>query len=131
MSIKYHPNQGTLLVCNFDGLVVPEMIKTRPVVIVSPRQRQNSGLCVVVPLSTTVPAPKMPWHCKLTFDEPLSPKWEEKEIWVKCDMIYTMRFERLDRFHKRVGIHRKYYDRQLSEAQIKEVTDCLSLFLRF
>ncbi len=129
MPIVFHPNAGTLLVCDFSGMVEPEMVKFRPVIVVSPRLRQRTGLCTIVPLSTTVPTSIMPWHCKLVLDTPLSPKWEKTELWAKCDLLYTMRFERLDRFHVRVGSHRKYYDRRIADEQLLEIKDCIYSFL--
>jgi uncharacterized protein YifN (PemK superfamily) len=30
MPLKYHPKQGTILVCDYAGFRPPEMIKTRP-----------------------------------------------------------------------------------------------------
>lgn len=121
MAIVFHPSAGTLLVCDFTGMVEPEMVKSRPVVVVSPRLRHRTGLCTVVPLSTTPPNDVMAWHCKLILETPLSAKWNKTEIWAKCDMLYTMRFERLDRFHTRVGNHRKYYDRHVSDEQLGRV----------
>ena len=129
MTIVFHPNAGTLLVCDFSGMVEPEMVKSRPVIVVSPRLRQRTGLCTIVPLSTTIPTSIMPWHCKLILDEPLSVKWDKIEIWAKCDMLYTMRFERLDRFHARVGNHRKYYDRHIADEQLLMIRDCIYSFL--
>jgi len=52
MSIPYHPEQGTILICDFKGFIDPEMVKRRPVVVVSPRLRQRGKLCAVVPLGT-------------------------------------------------------------------------------
>lgn len=129
MSINFNPNAGTLLICDFSGMVEPEMVKSRPVVVVSPRLRHRTGLCTVVPLSTTVPTHIMPWHCRIILDEPLSPKWDKIEMWAKCDMLYTMRFERLDRFHARVGMHRKYYDKAISDEQLLEIKSCIHSFV--
>ncbi len=129
MPIVFHPNPGSLLVCDFSGMVEPEMVKARPVVVVSPRLRHRSGLCTVVPLSTTIPTNIMPWHCKIILDAPLSAKWNRAEIWAKCDMLYTMRFERMDRFHMRVEGHRKYYDRRIDDEQLSDVRCCIHSFL--
>ncbi len=71
----------------------------------------------------------MPWHCKIILSAPLSVKWDKTEIWAKCDMLYTMRFERLDRFHERVGSHRKYYDRRIDGEQLLAVMNCIYSFL--
>ena len=58
MALKFHPKPGTILVCDFrQGFRAPEMIKRRPVVVVSPRLRNRTDLCTVVPLSTIEPRP--------------------------------------------------------------------------
>jgi len=129
MPITFHPKTGTLLVCDFAGMVEPEMVKSRPVVVISPRLRHRTGLCTVIPLSTTAPNLVMPWHCKVILEEQISPKWNETEIWAKCDMLYTMRFERLDRFHARVGNHRKYYDKHIADNQLQEIRNCIHSFV--
>ncbi|MEI6730857.1 MAG: type II toxin-antitoxin system PemK/MazF family toxin, partial [Pseudomonadota bacterium] len=49
MAIKYHPNPGTVLTCDFSGMIEPEMIKERPVVVISPRLCSRTGLCTIVP----------------------------------------------------------------------------------
>ena len=68
MAITFHPNPGTVLICDFNGLIIPEMVKTRPVVVISPRLRHRTGLCTIIPLSTTPPDPKMPWHWTLSLN---------------------------------------------------------------
>jgi uncharacterized protein YifN (PemK superfamily) len=55
MAIHFHPQRGTIVVCDFRGFEAPEMQKRRPVVVVSPRLRHRDNLCTVVPLSTTAP----------------------------------------------------------------------------
>jgi len=62
MAIKYHPEIGTIVICDFKGFVKPEMIKRRPAVIISPRIRYRDKLCPIVPLSTTPPNPIMAYH---------------------------------------------------------------------
>jgi mRNA interferase MazF len=46
---------GQILICDFSsGFVEPEMVKVRPVVVISPKPRKSiHSLCTVVPLSTT------------------------------------------------------------------------------
>lgn len=130
MPILFHPKPGTVLRCDYTGFEAPEMIKDRPVVIVSPRSRSHR-LVTVVPLSTTEPDPLLEWHCTLTLDKPLSPKWPETVVWAKCDMLNTFLIDRLDRFNIIVGNARKYYDRRLSDEQLEEVRRCISKFIVF
>lgn len=96
MPLTFHPPPGTIVICDYgSGFVPPEMVKTRPVVIVSPRFRRRANLCTVVPLSTTAPDPVEPYH------HPLSPgaypPAAGRPMWAKCDMLATVALARLDR----------------------------------
>ncbi|MHC1790662.1 type II toxin-antitoxin system PemK/MazF family toxin [Solidesulfovibrio sp.] len=119
MSIKYAPKNGTLLICDFDG-IVPEMIKRRPVVVLS---SVSPGLAIVVPLSTTWPSPVMPWHYNLHLADPLPKPYDNPVCWAKGDMVATVSFERLilpfkgkDRYGKRI-----YQINQLPESDLVAV----------
>ena len=53
MAINFHPRLGQVLYCDFKtGFRPPEMVKARPVVVLS---RNHHELCTVVPLSGTEP----------------------------------------------------------------------------
>lgn len=62
MPINFHPNPGLILKCDFFGFEVPEMVKTRPVIVISPRARHGANICTIVPLSTTEPKVIQKWH---------------------------------------------------------------------
>lgn len=97
MPLRFHPNPGLVLICDFNnGFQPPEMVKRRPVVVISPRPRRSTQLCTVVPLSTTVPNPVEPFHHRM---DPCSlpGKFSQKETWAKCDMLATVALGRLDR----------------------------------
>lgn len=98
MPLPFHPRPGTLLMCDFDtGFKAPEMTKKRPVVVISPRRRRSRPkLSTVVPLSTAVPNPPEPYHHRM---DPRSVPVElgTRESWAKCDMLYTVSLDRLDR----------------------------------
>lgn len=96
MAISEHPQLGTVLICDFSGFLEPEMVKRRPVVVVSPKIRFRAGLCTVVALSTTPPDRVMPYHCQVTLDPPLPPPWRSGPLWVKGDMVYAVGYHRLD-----------------------------------
>ena len=97
MAIRYQPIPGSLFVCNFDtGFKVPEMVKLRPVVVVSPRPEYKNYLCSAVPLSTTRPFDIKPYHYLLN-PASLPGKYSKRQTWAKCDMISTVSLERLDR----------------------------------
>lgn len=86
MSITFHPNPGTVLICDFStGFQPPEMVKRRHVVVVSPRRRHHSGLCLVVPFSTVAPNPVEAFHHLIPvgaypFFHP------QRDVWAKGDM---------------------------------------------
>lgn len=97
MALKFHPRPGTLLICNFDtGFRRPEMVKKRPVVVISPRRRRSSGLCTVVPLSTRVPDTVQRFHHRLETVS-LPPGLRTENTWAKCDMVTTVSMNGLDR----------------------------------
>jgi len=93
--ITFHPRAGCVLICHFDGYVAPEIVKARPVVIVSPHHLNRGPLYCVVPLSTTAPHHVEPYHYQLKKNPIPS---GDAAVWAKCDMVSTARVERLDRF---------------------------------
>ncbi len=96
MAITFHPSPGAILVCNYQtGFVAPEMVKTRLCVVITPRLRRRTGLCTVVPLSTTAPVPPEDYHCEVHFPKSLPRPWEGTSKWVKCDMLATVSYDRL------------------------------------
>jgi len=127
MSLNYHPEQGTIVICDFKGFVAPEMVKRRPAVIVSPRLRNRGRLCSVVPLSTTPPSPVRPYHYKLHVDPVLPRPYSAKFHWVKADMIYTVSFDRLSLFFKgkdKSG-KRQYDARIIDEADMLKIQEAM------
>ncbi len=53
MALMYYPRDAEVLECDFKGFIMPEMVKTRPVVIIGPRLRHRGDLVTIVPLSTS------------------------------------------------------------------------------
>ncbi|MEO6680458.1 MAG: type II toxin-antitoxin system PemK/MazF family toxin [Pseudomonas sp.] len=96
MTLRYQPKEGSVLICDFRGYEVPEMIKVRPVVVIR-KHRTNSLLVTVVPLSTTAPDFVLDHHLKLASHlQGASPI-----CWAKCDMVATVSLSRLDRIKSR------------------------------
>ena len=97
MPITFHPHPGTVLICDFStGFQPPEMVKRRHVVVLSPRRRHHSGLCLVVPFSTVAPDPVEAFHHVIPvgtypFFHP------HRDVWAKSDMLTCVAFRRLDR----------------------------------
>ena len=107
--IKFHPRKGTILCCDFSkGFQPPEMVKVRPVVVVTPQLPGRSGLCTVVPLSSVEPIPMQAYHHKMS-PESLTVRLNQTECWAKCDMLYTVGLERLDRIRENDAIGRRVY----------------------
>ncbi len=96
MPLTFHPQVGVVLMCDFNtGFKPPEMVKLRPVVVISPRHRSDN-LCTVVPLSATAPNPVRKFHCRLD-PRSLPGNLARTETWAKCDMVITVSLGRLDR----------------------------------
>jgi uncharacterized protein YifN (PemK superfamily) len=95
MALTLVPKAGMVLVCDFDGYLYPEIIKKRPIVVISPTHLKRPGLVTVVPLSTTLPTPVERYHYKLK-GNPV-PGSKATEVWAKCDLVATVSVERLDR----------------------------------
>ena len=94
MGLRFQPSPGTILNCDFAGYIVPEIVKTRQVVVVW-KHKSNAKLVYVVPLSTTPPhAPQLAVQLP---GLPIARPGQDPEtkIWVKCDMIYTVSTDRL------------------------------------
>ena len=128
MGIPYHPEQGTIVICDFNrGFLPPEMIKRRPAVVVSPRLRHRKGLCTVVPLSTTPPKEIAPYHFKLHVTPVLPRPYNANFHWVKADMIYTVSFSRLFMpFNGKDTSGRRQYDvRVIDKADLLKIQQCM------
>jgi mRNA interferase MazF len=94
MPLIFHPKRGTILMCDFVGYKEPEMVKNRPVVVISGKLRRNN-LVTVVPLSTTPPIPVEDHHHQMD-PASLPAKYAQKTTWAKCDMVATVGFWRLN-----------------------------------
>lgn len=128
VAIKEHPAIGTVLICDFNhGFKEPEMVKRRPVVVISPKIRARPDLCTVVALSTSAPSPVMQYHCQIDLRPRLPHPWTSDGVWVKGDMVNAVGFHRLnlvrmgkDRTGKRIYL----YD-AISDCNIKKIRQCV------
>lgn len=94
VALNFHPRPGTVLICDFAGFQIPEIVKRRRVVVVSPRRRRlalAATTVIVVPLSTTAPDLSEGWHVQISARPGLV------DCWAKGDMITHVRLARLDR----------------------------------
>lgn len=131
MALYFYPNPGMLLMCDFGtGFRVPEMVKKRLVVVLSPRLRRTSGLCTVVPLSTTFPNPVERFHHRMS-EQSLPGKFATRITWAKCDMVTTVSLERLDRVligRNAVG-KRTYVAQRVTGEDLAAIRQCVRFTL--
>ncbi|MCC8362251.1 type II toxin-antitoxin system PemK/MazF family toxin [Lysobacter sp. A6] len=98
MGLPYQPRAGDILMCEFPACFdAPEMTKTRPVIVVSPRlSGRMFSLATVVPISGAEPHVHCDHHGPIPVR--LLPKFMQatgKGRWAKCDMVYTLSTHRL------------------------------------
>ena len=128
MGLKFHPKPGTILICDYStGFIPPEMIKRRPVIVISPKLKHRNDLAAVVPLSTSPPHRPQNYHCRITLDPPLPPPFDSPEMWVKGDMVSVVSFTRLDlvRTGRDQYGKRKYLKQKINLAQLRAVKECV------
>ena len=124
--LPYHPSPGEVLQCDYAGMIEPEMVKRRWVVVVSPRLRDRTGLCSVVPLSTSAPRTVCTYHVKMEKD-PAPNGTPGKEVWAKCDMAMTVSFARLSAYWdgKNALGKRNYIKIMVSDVELKKIRKAL------
>jgi uncharacterized protein YifN (PemK superfamily) len=128
MAIREHPGLGTVLMCDFGaGFTEPEMVKRRPVVVISPKIAARPYLCTVVALSTKRPEPVMHYHCQIDLRPRLPPPLKSDDVWVKGAMVNTVGFHRLEliRLGKERGGKRIYLYEPLSGDTIRKIRACV------
>lgn len=127
MAIHNHPPQGSILICDFDGFKEPEMVKKRPVVVISKPINSRPPLCTIVALSSVPPPVVLPMHCILKFDPLLPPPFDVDPSWVKGDMVYSLCFTRFDfiKTGKNAAGKRTYDYRILSPDDLDRVLKCV------
>jgi uncharacterized protein YifN (PemK superfamily) len=132
VAITFHPKVGQILLCDFsEGFREPEMVKSgRPVLVIAPSIKgRHPCLVTVVALSSVEPTPVMAFHLKLPKAcLPQLGNFQEKDTWVKGDMVYSLGFHRLDliQLGKRdQSGKRVYFQNCLSRERMREVYTCI------
>lgn len=115
--LRFHPRAGTLLMCDFRGMVPPEINKRRPVIVVTPRLQYRDRMATVVPTSTSEPKHPQPYHVELSRNY-FPGEDPTKRVWAKADLVCSVSFERLDRFM--LG-PRRYEAPMISTADLEAV----------
>lgn len=123
MALKFHPRPGTVLICDFSGFREPEMVKARPIVVVSPTYIRRTGLYSVVPLSTTPPVPVCQYHYKFSA---CPVPGMTGETWAKCDMVVSVSEDRLDRVKLSRG---KYGHGNITKEELDAIRACIKFAL--
>lgn len=107
--------------CRFDGFFEPEMIKTRPVVILA-RHKHNNKLVTVVPLSTTAPDKEEAYHHRLSAN-PSPGENKDLPVWAKCDMVYTLSTDRLELFRIRTRQGRSIANAHVDDEDFEAIRE--------
>jgi uncharacterized protein YifN (PemK superfamily) len=127
---NFHPKQGHYLKCDFSkGFQKPEAVKVRPIVVISNTDAHGNSrkLATVVVLSTTPPSPVCAWHHKLSYNPNTIDG--SLECWAKCDMIYTVSYNRLDRYYKSTNNGRNYLDLKITAEDLNAILKCIQIYL--
>lgn len=128
LAIKYHPNQRSLVIVNFDGgFKSPEMVKRRLAIVLSPAIKNRIGLCTIVPLSTTPPQKLMPYHSEHITPFELPQEWGNIRRWIKGDMVCAVSLQRVDllRLGKDISGKRIYQTSQISVEEFEKIQKCV------
>lgn len=134
--IKYPVDRKTIVLCDFSmgGFKPPEMVKRRPCVVLVGHLPNRTGLATVVPLSGTPAPPSCDYQCQITLENRLpAPFDQQKEWWVKADMVATVSFVRLDllRTSRDEGGRRTYVMPRVTEEQYEKIRATILRALRF
>jgi uncharacterized protein YifN (PemK superfamily) len=129
MPLPYFPRRGEVLICDFEtGFKAPEMVKKRPVVVVSCKESHRRRLCTVVPFSTTAPDPALAWHHSLS--HVVVPGLQASApMWAKCDMLATVGFERLNKPYQKTRQGRVFVELVLSAEDMAAIATCVRTYL--
>ena len=127
MPISYHPRAGQVLMCDFQGFRVPEMVKTRPVIVVSPKLPHRHDIVAIVPISLTAPRHSLPFVIRLSKNyHPLEA--DDLPCWAKCDLLINLGRWRLNGF--KIG-RRKWASTQVTGDDLDAVRNGVKAGLGF
>jgi uncharacterized protein YifN (PemK superfamily) len=97
MGLQFYPRAGQVLICDFSGFKEPEMVKPRPIIVVSPRLPYRSDIVAIVPISLTEPRHELPFCYRLSKNyHPEEP--DDLPCWAKADMLLNLGTYRLSGF---------------------------------
>ena len=74
----------------------------------------------------------MDHHFRLRIDPALPAPYPEQDVWVKCDMVYTVGFHRLNLpWHQDENGKRQYVNQYVSEDDLLAIRRCMLAALGF
>ena len=87
---------GAVMICDFEHLEVPEITKTRPVIVIAVGAAEDR-LFTVTPLSTTPPRRVKGFH-HLMSEQSLPYPWRDvnRRIFAKCNILHSVSSRRLE-----------------------------------
>ena len=100
MALAFVPRPGSIVMCDFEGHIAPEMVKKRRVVVISPLRQfryADDATVIVVPLSEVAPITPLPWHHPI----PSERYRGLSACWAKGDLVAHAALVRLDRIFYR------------------------------
>jgi uncharacterized protein YifN (PemK superfamily) len=127
MTVVSHPAPGTVVRIDLSqGFRPPEMVKRRPVIVLSPPIKGRQQLCTVVPLSTKPPRVVLPHHMEISFDPPLPAPYASPTAWLKGDIVLTVAFHRLRLLFDGKQDGQRSYDVRVLEPEVFDrVRECV------
>lgn len=93
------------------------MVKTRPVIVVSPKLPYRGQIVTIVPISLTEPIHNLPYTVRLSKNYHPNED-DDLPCWAKCDMLMNISKARLNGF--KIG-RRKYESPQASNDDLQAV----------
>lgn len=117
--LQYFPRAGQILMCDFTGFKEPEMVKPRPIIVVSPRLPYRSEIVTIVPISTTQARHDLPFVVRLSKNYHPNES-DDLPCWAKCDMVTNIALWRLNGF--KIG-RRKWANPQATGEDLQAVRE--------
>lgn len=105
-----------MLLCDFRDQEPPEITKQRLAVVINGRLPHRTGLCSVIPLSTTPPHAGVKYQCKIELPEEVK-AYPGTIKWAKADMIATVSYKRLSLPYERPPFSKRKYQKIILPIQ--------------
>ncbi|MCL2717140.1 MAG: type II toxin-antitoxin system PemK/MazF family toxin [Alphaproteobacteria bacterium] len=127
MAIPFFPRAGQVLICDFNDFRPPEMVKTRPVIVVSPRLPYRSEIVAIVPISRSPPKHNLPFCYRMSKN--YNPQ-EDDDVpcWAKADLVMNLGLYRMHGFNVGQG---KWEYPKVSDTDLEGVRHAILCGLGF